>query len=273
MARHARLGPSSSDIWLTCSGAPAEWLKVPPRPSGFAAHEGTLAHALCEAASKLNAIPWTEGMAFPVEGDTIEVTTEMLNAVQLFTARTGAISDFALWRMVEEEVSLGWLWGDPELGEGPPEEVFGTADFAACDNVDLYVVDFKYGRGRAVKVVRNTQLLIYAIGVLGRLMRERPDLAQSIEAVTLMIIQPRAGGAPVRQWTLAVGELLYWAFAVLKPSIDRIVARTDLKLVPGQHCFFCAASLECPAYRKLRVQRSIEDWPDTELEPDEEGIV
>ena len=54
--RHARLGPSSSDIWLTCLGAPAEWAKYPPKVVGFAAKEGTLAHALCEAALKLNAV-------------------------------------------------------------------------------------------------------------------------------------------------------------------------------------------------------------------------
>ena len=72
--RHARLGPSSSDIWLTCLGAPAEWAKYPPKVVGFAAKEGTLAHALCEAALKLNAVPWTEGMKFKVDGEEIEVT-------------------------------------------------------------------------------------------------------------------------------------------------------------------------------------------------------
>jgi hypothetical protein len=267
--RHARLGPSSSDIWLTCLGAPAEWAKHPSKPVGFAAKEGTLAHTLCEAALKLNAVPWTEGMKFMVDGEEIEVTQEMLNAVSLFAATTGRISDFSHWRMVEEEVSLGWLWSTTAL----PEEVFGTADFAACDAITLYIVDFKYGRGKAVRPEGNTQMLCYAVGVLGRLMRERSELAASIESVCVLIVQPRAGGDPVRSWTISVGELLYWAYAVLKPAIERIVAGRGLSLVAGNHCYFCAASMECPAYRRLKLQRSIDSFPDYDPELDKEGIV
>ena len=154
--RHARLGPSSSDIWLTCLGAPHEWTKYPPKGVGFAAHEGTLAHTLCEAALTLNAVPWKEGAIFEVEGDQVEITQEMLNSVSLFATTMSIISDMSLWRMIEDEVSLGWLWN----GAKPPEEVFGTADFAACDGFTLYVCDFKFGRGKAVRVERNTQLLV-----------------------------------------------------------------------------------------------------------------
>jgi hypothetical protein len=265
--RHARLGPSSSDIWLTCLGAPHEWTKYPPKGVGFAAHEGTLAHTLCEAALTLNAVPWKEGAIFDVEGDQVEITQEMLNSVSLFATTMSIISDMSLWRMVESEVSLGWLWGSVK----PPEEVFGTADFAACDGLTLYVCDFKFGRGKAVRVERNTQLLCYAVGVLGRLRRERPDLADTIENICLVIVQPRAGGDPVRQWSLSVGELFYWAHAVLKPAIERIVSGVALALVPGAHCYFCAASRECPAYRKLRLQHSIASFPD--WVEDEEGVV
>jgi hypothetical protein len=77
----------------------------------------------------------------------------------------------------------------------------------------------------------------------------------------------------VRQWTISIGELLYWAYAVLKPAIERIVAGRGLKLVAGNHCFFCAASIECPAYRRLKLQRSIDSFPDYDPELDEEGIV
>lgn len=263
---HARLGPSSSEIWLTCLGAPAQWALYPPRVAGFAAHEGTLAHTLCEAALSLNAVPWKEGQTFTVEGDIVEVTQEMLNCVSLFTATVSRISDFSDWRIVEKQVSLGWLWE----GDEPPELVFGTLDFGACDGLTLYVVDFKYGRGKFVVVKNNTQLLCYALGVYGKLLRERPDLAATIEAVCLVIVQPRAGGDPVRQWSIPVGELLYWGYAVLKPAVEAITEQTNLPLVPGNHCFFCAASRDCPAYRHLRVQRSIDSFPD--YNPDTEDM-
>jgi hypothetical protein len=265
--RHARLGPSSSDIWLTCQGAPAEWAKYPAKTVGFAAHAGTLAHTLCEAALLLHQVPWREGDKFDVEGDEVEVTQEMLNAVSLYGATTGIISDMSLWRAIEQEVSLAWLWGNGSA----PEEVFGTADFAACDGNTLYVIDFKYGF-KSVHAERNTQLLIYAVGVLGRLKQERPDLADTIESVSVLIVQPRGSGRPVRQWTLSVGELIYWAFAVLKPTIDRIASGVELPLVAGNHCWFCAASRECPTYRRLKLQRSIDSFPEWTEDEDQEGI-
>ena len=266
--RHARLGPSSSDIWLTCLGAPAEWAKRPPKRVGFAAHEGTLAHALCEAASQINDVPWKSGVAFNVDGDAVTVTDEMLNAVQLFATTTGSLSDAAQWRANEHEVSLSWIWG----GDEPPEHIFGTLDFSSCDGLTLYVVDFKYGRGRGVKVDHNTQLLLYALGVYGQLQRERPDLAATIESVCLVIVQPRAGGAPVRSWSIPLGDLLYWGFSTFKPSVDAIHAGVDIPLVPGNHCYFCAASFDCPAYNKLRTQRSIESFPDYDPELDVEMV-
>ena len=265
MTVHARLGPSSSEIWLTCLGAPAEWAKYPRRKVGFAAHQGTLAHTLCEAAFKLKRVPWKEGTKFIVEGSEIEVDAEMLNAVQLFTNTCLQLADRSDWHLVETEVSTAWLW---EAGE-PPEHVFGTLDFGACDGVAIYVLDFKYGRGKAVQPEGNTQMLCYAISVYLRLLRERPALAASVEVVCLAIVQPRAGGQPVRQWTIPIGELLYWAYSTLKPAVDRIVEGVDVPLTPSNACFWCAASLACPAYRKYRLQKSIDLFPDYDPETED----
>lgn len=151
-----------------------------------------------------------------------------------------------------------------------PEHVFGTLDFGSCDGVAIYVCDFKYGRGKAVEVVGNTQMLCYAIALYLRLKRERPDLAKTIEVVCLAIVQPRAGGAPVRQWTIPLGDLLYWAHSTFKPSVNRIVEGVDIPLTPSNACFWCAASFECPAYRKYRLQKSIDLFPD--YDPDTEDL-
>jgi hypothetical protein len=249
---HAELGPSSSDIWLTCLQAPREWKKYPPRVSGWAAHEGTLCHTLCEAALLQRGIPWKPGLTFQVEGDSIAITQEMLNAVQLYVNTTNLISDIARWRAVEKRVYFSWLWDTP-----PAEDLFGTADFAAADDKALYVVDLKYGKGKAVHVEGNTQLLCYGVGAYGMLREQRPDLAETIEEVSLTVVQPRAGGAPVRQWNIPVGDLIYWAYSVLKPSIDKILSTKTLELVPGRHCYFCAASRGCPAYQKHRLSESM----------------
>jgi len=262
--KHARLGPSSSDIWLTCIGAPAEWAKRPPKRVGFAAHEGTLAHTLCEAVQLTQAFPWKPGMSFTVETSSVEITDEMLNAVQLFTTATKSIKDACSWSMTEGEISLAWLW-DEHI---PPEPMFGTLDFAACDGQTLYIVDFKYGRGKGVQVDRNTQLLMYGLGALERLKHERPDLADTITTVCLVIVQPRAGGNPVRSWAIPLAELLYWGYSTLKPVVDQIAYDPAPPLTPGNHCYFCAASYDCETYQKLRTQRSIASFPDYDPELD-----
>lgn len=248
---HAELGPSSSNIWLTCLQAPREWKRYPSRPSSYAAMEGTLAHTLCEAALLLHDIPWQPGQVFSVEGTEIPVTPEMLNAVQLYVNTTNLISDIALWRVIEKAVRFDWIWRHP-----PAVDLFGTADFAAADTEVLYVVDFKYGAGKFVKVEGNTQMLCYGVGAYGMLRQERPELAAGIEEVSLTVVQPRAGGIPVRQWNISIGDLLYWAHAVLKPSIDKILSDKVFPLVPGNHCYFCPASIDCPAYNKQRLEHS-----------------
>jgi|SRR5215472_1344054 len=249
---HAELGPSSSEIWLTCLQAPREWKRYPPKKAGFAAHEGTLAHTLCEAALMLRGIPWSVGRVFEVEGDKVPVTQEMLNAVQLWVNVTNTISDVSLWRAVEKQVSFAWLWGD----RPPATDLFGTGDFMAADPKVLYMLDFKYGQGKVVEVKNNTQLLCYGVGAYGLLTKERPDLAKTIEDVSLAIVQPRAGSSPVRQWSISIGDLLFWAYSVLKPSVDKILSAKPLPLVPGSHCYWCAASRECPAYKTHRLRDS-----------------
>jgi hypothetical protein len=230
---------------------------------GYAAHEGTLAHTLCEAALLMNNIPWKEGLNFSVEGFIVDVTAEMLDAVSLYVTMVSVLSDSALWRIIERRVSYGWIWGENR----PKAELFGTSDFACTDGQTLYVVDFKYGSGKFVKVEGNTQLLLYALGAFGELRRDRPDLADTLDVVCLAIVQPRAGGDPVRQWSIPVADLLYWAHTTLKPAIDKILSGIPQPLVPGSHCYFCAASQECPAYRKHKVQRSIASFPDYVEEP------
>lgn len=260
-SRHAWLGPSSSDIWLTCLGAPHEWSTRPPRRVGYAAREGTLAHTLCEALATVKPdAEWTPGQKFDVEGTEVELTQEMLAGVKVFTDTTRILSEFALWRMIEHEVSLAWLWE----GSKAPTEIFGTLDFASCDGLVLYIEDFKYGKGKSVKAEHNTQLLCYALGALGALRRDRPDLYATLKSVCLVIVQPRAGGSPVRQWTIPVGDLVYWGFSTLKPTVEAIINAKgkSLPLTPGRHCYFCAASIDCEAYLKQRRDEDVKLFPD-----------
>lgn len=271
---HALLAPSKSDIWLNCTGAPALWRELPEPTAGFAANEGTLCHTLCEAALRIKAVPWVPGMRFNVEGREIEITDDMLNAVQLYVTLVSALRDKLKWSHVEQRLDISELW----VGSKPPDDVFGTGDFIGCGdehNVGwnvLYVIDLKYGRSHAVRVEENTQLMTYAVGAWFKLLRERPDLAQHTKLVSLTVVQPRAGGPPVRSWLVSVGEILAWAYLTLKPTIDLINNSDELTLSAGRWCFFCQAGPTCPALHRLKLDNAIEALPEWHDEDEEELV-
>lgn len=262
---HALLAPSKSEIWLNCLAAPGLWAQLPEPVGGFAANEGTLCHTLCEAALRIDDIPWTVGMKFQVEDREIEVTADMLNAVQLYVTLVADLRDRLKWSHVEQRLDISGLWRN---GAQAPQDVFGTGDFVGCgDEHDvgwniLYIVDLKYGRGHSVQVEENSQLMIYAIGAWYKLLAERPDLAKDVRLVNMVIVQPRAGGAPVRTWTIPLGEVLAWAHLTLKPSIDAINTGKPVELKAGRWCFFCQAGPICPALRALKIANATEALPD-----------
>ena len=263
---HALLAPSKSDIWLNCLAAPALWAQLPAVPAGFAAEEGTLCHTLAQAALSINDIPWTAGMKFTVENREIEITDEMLNVLQLYVTLVADLRDRLSWSHVEQRLDISGLWTGE--AQASPEDVFGTGDFIGCGDEHgigwnvLYVIDLKYGRGHAVTVEENTQLMIYAIGAFQKLLEERPDLAAKVRLVNLVIVQPRAGGAPVRTWTIPLGEVLAWAHLTLKPSIDQINKGTPSELKAGRWCYFCQAGPICPALRALKMANAVEALPE-----------
>jgi len=269
--KHALLAPSKSEIWLNCLAAPSLWAQLPPPIAGFAANEGTLAHTLCEAALRIDDIPWTPGMKFMVGDDPqtkveIEVTNDMLNAVQLYVTLVSDLRAKLVWSYVEQRLDISGLWNN---GAQAPPDVFGTGDFIGCGDEHqvgwniLYVVDLKYGRGHGVNVEENSQLMIYAVGAWYKLLNERPDLAKNTKLVTLVIVQPRAGGAPVRTWTVPVAEILVWSSMVLKPTIDAINDPHEaLELNAGRHCYFCQAGPICPALKALKLVNALDSLPE-----------
>src|ERR1035437_7022059 len=110
--------------------------------------------------------------------------------------------------------------------------VFGTGDLIAYSQGEqkVTIVDLKYGRGVAVEVEENEQLLTYAMGVAQRYHN------RGIKDVELVVVQPRAPHAagPVRRWSTDVIGLYEHVTALQ----DGAVAADDpkAKLVAGDHC-------------------------------------
>lgn len=235
MPTHARLGASTSEIWLNCPGAPAMWDKAPPKKDSPYALEGTKAHELAEKWLRALRDRPRSGFVIPRE-----YSPEDVKAVKVFV--DDVMADFknahAPELVIEERVDLSDLVAP---------EMFGTVDAGIVDEFGTLIVnDYKHGRGVGVEVVKdfasgyrliNTQLVYYALGLAKK-------YHFNFDEIMIKITQPRFDkGPPIKSVTMHVGELLnYVEFFKegVKRTKDRFAKRT-----PGKWCRFCQAKDIC----------------------------
>jgi len=232
---HSRLGASSAERWMTCPGSVLMSDGIPDRPNEYAM-EGTAAHTLAEAClnSGTDTSTWL-GEEVAVGDRTFPVNADMAEAVQVYldAVRGDLTSETRL--EVETTFNLHQIY--PGL--------FGTND--ACvydpDTKVLRVYDYKHGY-RVVNVVRNPQLMYYALGAA------LAHTHMPLREVELVIVQPRCPhpDGPVRRWSTAPADLIDWSadlFAAAKRTEP-----LDAPIVYGEHCEYCPAGHSCPERRE-----------------------
>ena len=166
MSDHARLSPSSSKRWFTCPGSVPLEAAIPDRPNQFSSN-GTAMHDVAARCLIFGgAASDYIGQAIPVKDDeSVDFTDEMAELVQDYvdTVRAMAVGKTL---MVENRVDFSWAIDVPDS--------FGTADVIIWDeaNGELIVMDLKTGH-TPVNVERNSQLMLYALGALKKLVKEK----------------------------------------------------------------------------------------------------
>jgi len=201
MSAHARLSPSASARWATCTASVKAIERaraagdIGPDTSSEAADEGTAAHQIREECLSLGLDAYDFiGTAVVVNGHPWPVTREMAEALQPGIDWIRERVPAGALMMVETRVALDpWLPGQ-----------FGTIDCAfvwrAPDGVkELVLSDLKYGFGE-VEAENNLQQMIYALGALQTLYGDSRD--RWPDRVRIVIDQPRKGG--LKEWTIAV---------------------------------------------------------------------
>lgn len=245
--RHYRLSPSAAHRWMECPGEPAARLSAPKAPSSVWADEGTTAHWVAEQCLRGPAKTPDQfiGQVCPESGRV--VTADMVEPLTIYVEECQNLKGLADYYGVETEFTLPLIHKD--LG--------GTCDFWAYhrDVRTLYVRDYKHGQGKVVDVENNPQLLIYALGAaleLCKLLRNHV-IEDVIDDVDVAIVQPRAGGAPIRYFRITGQELAQWAYG---PLLHKAKA-TDDPSAPrhaGPWCQFCPAKHTCPAIAEKAYQ-------------------
>jgi hypothetical protein len=235
MTEHAELGASSSDRWMQCPGSVPLSRPYQGRTTSYAA-EGAVAHAIAEAALRGSARP-AVGTLVEVDGYDVVVTDEMEDAVDVYLDAATPLREQSDWHAFERRVVIR---------SALPGECFGTVDFAAMVDKTLHIVDFKFGKGVLVEVENNSQALFYALAAYETF----EEIADSVQEIRLVIVQPRIDGARLKEWTIDLIDLLLWRDNRLLPAVARAIEGDDT-LRDGPWCRFCPALAYCPLKHRV----------------------
>lgn len=264
MNTHAKLSPSSAHRWLYCTASPT--LEAEYADSGSAyAEEGTFAHSLAElctsyALGKIKARSYTARLNKMKKDDFF--SQEMLDAAEEYA---GYIKESFLTiretcpdAFVELETRL-------DLTDYIPEG-FGTADCVIVGEPNMWVIDFKYGKGVKVEAEGNPQMEIYALGAISKY-----KTLYDIQRVTMTIVQPRLGG--ISEYGMDTDVLRAWASIHIIPQAKAAYEGPG-RFRPGEEtCRFCKAKQDCKARAEYYISL-FDDSPDADfLTPDEAGKI
>ena len=234
--KHAILGPSKADQWMTCLGSTEASLGIEGTTSSYA-EEGTDHHevaAVCLEegidAAELVGRPMLSGS--PLTEENAAFVQSYLDFVRAHKDENGIL-------LVEEEVPLTHLTGEPDA--------IGTSDAVVLrTDRELFVADLKFGRGVSVSPERNRQAMMYALGVV-----EKHQVEADYDTIRIGISQPRNGGNS--DWVVSMKDLLAFGEEV-KATAKKILVvvdgqmhfNRDLPKTPSEKaCQFCKAKATC----------------------------
>lgn len=239
---HSAFSPSSSKMWLMCSGSLIPNILAADETSKEAA-EGTVAHSVAETwlTKGEKAARRRIGDIDTVDGWEIEITEEMLGYVAHYVAWVQEIEKEAKEYLTETRVDFSDLTPIPNQGGTADHIAIVNTSFSARGPYRIVVTDLKYGKGIRVFAEGNTQGLLYAYGAW-KLFRDKYKIAE----VEIRIAHPRLAEG-FTTWAIPIEKLIEFAETVVKP---RALAawRFDAERTPSEDgCQWCKVKGTCAA--------------------------
>lgn len=240
---HALLSPSSSHRWMHCTPSARLEENIPSTGSA-ASEEGTVAHELAEHAIK----KYLAGEYTPLL-DELPVPKEIAENKYYGPGMDKYVTGYVCYVCDIYELEEGAKMSIErklDLTRYVPE-CFGSCDCDIVGKTVLNVIDLKYGKGVPVDANGNSQLMMYAIGVLDSL---EPQHRSKIEKVRMHIAQVRLDNYSV--FEMSARDLTHWAIHVLRPTAEKAFSgQGEIKV--GAHCKFCKFKAQCRAQRDALV--------------------
>jgi len=256
MGTHAILSPSAGSRWTKCT--PSARLEMGfPDTAGIEAERGTLVHALGEMLInyRLKRVPLaeTDKKLLDIQANPLYDRESMYTnasdyanfVIEQFNTAKRHTPDAQLF--VEEEVDM-----TDYIPEG-----FGTADAIIVADDVLDFTDYKNGKGVAVSSEENTQMKIYALGIL-----KKYSWLFGIKRVRLTIFQPRIDNTST--WEISVENLERWGEDFLIPKA-KLAFAGEGEFVPGEWCRFCKAKAACRANMEYNTKAAQKAFTAPEL--------
>lgn len=263
MADHAPLSPSSASRWLSCPASVTLSAGADDEESEYAG-EGTAAHELAEieAAMFFKLIKpsvyderresWDERYLNVYDTDEMDEHVE-----DYISFLDGIVQDAggAASVLLEQRMSAGI------------KGCWGTSDAVIITADTIHVVDLKYGRGIAVEVEHNAQIMLYALGALD----EFGDLLDDTRTVKMSIFQPRNGGAST--WETSPAELRGWREAI-RPVAAIALSGENAWFGPSESaCRWCPMSGTCKAQLTEVFGGGWDETDPATMTPEEQGAM
>lgn len=235
---HSVFAPSSSAMWMECSGSLIPNLLVPDK-AGREAAEGTVAHGVAEPWLKTGKKPrhligtteWVE------EGDwgyLITIDEVMMDYVQSYVDWCWSLPGD---HFVEQKVYFSQITPIPNQG--------GTADHVACEYGRMVITDLKYGKGVEVYAKDNTQAQLYALGFFYEW-----DWLYDFQEIVIRIAQPRRDHFD--EWVINRQQLL--SFADYARERAHAAWQVNAPRSPSSKaCQWCKVRPTCAAAAKMQI--------------------
>lgn len=228
-----KYSPSASHKWKKCP-AYVHLIEFAPKSQTIYAADGTKTHKACELAIR-DGVPLIMTV---VKKDHREAAQLYVDYVQKIEKECNSKA------LIEEKFSFS-IYG---------QKIKGTPDTVVIDkaNKKAYIIDLKTGTGLSIDAIGNTQLILYAIGVLMRCKRDGIE----INDFDLVIVQPLDfKDESIRVWSIDKEKLINEAKELFKSIEYNVLHATEY--YSGNWCSMCDCITICPlmqGYYKLTKQ-------------------
>jgi len=257
---HVSLSASGSSKWLNCTPSAKLETKIEESTDSVYSIEGTIAHSLAdihlrffnnEIDEKTHAkeIKKIQSHAMYSQEMEHEVQKYVDIIKEMYHDALGQKSDVELF--IEEKFEFSNF----------VRNVYCKIDAALVADGNVSIIDMKYGVGNKILAESNSQLMLYALGVL-----DKYDMLYDISSFHLTIIQPRLDHTST--FYITVEDLLAWGESHVLPRAEMAYAGKGDKCV-GDWCKFCKAAPLCNALYKESLAVSKHDFKDPDLIDDD----